>query len=67
MITIIFCPKCKSQKVETERMTPPAPPLMVSMDELAERSGIIAVPAVMHRSQWRATCKDCGYFVEYYA
>lgn len=63
MVTVIFCPKCKSHDVTEERVTP-LPPRMVSMDDLGN-TGSYAMPAVLRTSTWRATCNDCGYFVEY--
>lgn len=64
MITVIFCPKCQSRDVSEERMTP-LPPRLVSMDELGNNHATYAQPAVLRTSTWRATCNDCGYFVEY--
>lgn len=60
----IFCPKCNSKDVTEKRMTP-LPTTLVSMDKLGAIP--MAVPTVLQQSLWRATCEDCGYFVEYYA
>lgn len=68
MQTIIYCPKCQSRKVETERVSPLPQPLAISMDELAQGiqgSHAHYAPLVLRNATWRATCGDCGYFVEY--
>lgn len=62
--TILFCPKCKSEKITTTRLTP-MQAVMVSIDDLAIYDAVQVMPLVLHTSAWRASCDECGYFVDY--
>lgn len=65
MQTIVFCPKCNGQNIDYKDVTPPEQPRMISMDDLSKKWPPVIAPFVMIRPLIRATCKDCGYFVEY--
>lgn len=61
----VYCNKCGSEDVVIEHLNKPEPE-RVSMDDLSTNdTSLTYIPAVYWYQQYRATCADCGYFVEY--
>lgn len=63
METVVFCPKCQSEKVTTVQVRK-AQKHMVSMDELGQE---LNPPPVKPQTLYKTTCDKCGYSVQYHA
>lgn len=60
-----YCPKCNSNHVDIKLKDKPKEPKRISMDELVNQPKFPLIQAVIRLKDYIATCRDCGYYVEW--
>ena len=60
-----YCPKCNSTNVDIKLKHPLPEPKRISMDDLPKGITPNAIPAIMIYKDYVATCRNCGYKVEW--
>lgn len=62
MEIIYYCPKCKSEEVETICLNPPIPKF-ISMDDIGHSEQVQQNNLVYNQYKYQARCKRCGYTI----
>lgn len=62
---VIYCPKCKSEKVDVSVEEPHPKVKKISIDEF-EKYFFGPDPAVQKLLKHKVTCENCGYSVEFH-